>query len=141
MIRIHTTAVPSLTAIVYVALALVPATCTPDFCQSCFSKHDASKNATIPPSIKLAIIIGCQKCGTTFMHAALIRQPGIAPAVNKELHYLDRRQESFVSTTGYIARWKSKALALAKKDPELRGKSLASMLEGKVGIAHRPSNF
>ncbi len=75
------------------------------------------------------------------MHAALIRQPGIAAAVNKELHYLDRRPESFASATGYIARWKSKALALAKTDPELRGKSLASMLEGKVGTAHRPSKL
>ncbi len=134
MNKIQYTAASSLTATLCLILALVPATCIPDFCQSCFSKHEAGKATTIPSSIKLAVIIGCQKCGTTFMHASLIRQPGVAAAINKELHYLDRRQESHTSTTGYIARWKSKALAMAKKDPALRGKSLSSMLDGKVDV-------
>jgi hypothetical protein len=35
------------------------------------------------------IIIGSQKCGTTFLYDELARQPCVAPAITKEIHFFD----------------------------------------------------
>lgn len=35
----------------------------------------------MPPGAKYTAIVGCQKCGTTFLHAWLATHPGIAPAL------------------------------------------------------------
>jgi hypothetical protein len=39
------------------------------------------------------VIIGAQKCGTSFFYDVLCRHPHIEPAALKELHYFDRRFE------------------------------------------------
>ena len=104
----------------------------PDYCNKCIL--DGNPLDPVDPKRKVAIIIGHQKSGTTFLHAALVRQPDVSAAVHKELHYLDRKHGSDISAVGYISKWKAKALALAKKLPELNGLSLSAIMDDKVGV-------
>jgi hypothetical protein len=54
------------------------------------------KNST-QPSVNFTVIVGCQKCGTTFLYGWLSRHHSVVVASKdggetrtKELHYLDR---------------------------------------------------
>jgi hypothetical protein len=152
----------------WLALFLSRAACMPmpEFCRRCFADNTSDLEKPLLPTARIAVIIGHQKSGTTFLHAALTRQDAVNPAKNKvthdklpspcccggsprrrtpappfprllqqELHYFDRPPEHVVTPTGYFSKWKSKALSLAKKDPALRGQSVAQMLSGKVSGA------
>lgn len=64
-----------------------------------------------PPSAKFTVIVGCQKCGTTFLYGWLSRHPSVAYASKnagirhtKELHYLDRKVGS-LSHQVYMSFW------------------------------------
>src|SRR5689334_5283974 len=39
------------------------------------------------------IIIGSQKCGTTFLYDELAKHPCVAPAITKEIHFFDFNYE------------------------------------------------
>jgi hypothetical protein len=51
--------------------------------------EDESRAGSLPDFV----IIGAQKCGTSFFYDVLSRHPHIQPAALKELHYFDRRFE------------------------------------------------
>jgi hypothetical protein len=74
-----------------------------DWCDAhCMDKpytaaEQAPHESTSPSELKLTLIVGCQKCGTTFLHAWLSRHPSVVAASTnggrthiKEVHYLDR---------------------------------------------------
>lgn len=73
-----------------------------DWCDShCLDKSDTAGQTThednTPPSANFTVIVGCQKCGTTFLHGWLSRHHSVVAASKdggetgtKELHYLDR---------------------------------------------------
>lgn len=83
---------------------------------NCVDASDAGEPAAhrniTPPSAKFTLIVGCQKCGTTFLHGWLSRHPSVAPASKnagksriKELHYLDRPVGAELSHSVYMSYW------------------------------------
>jgi hypothetical protein len=59
------------------------AACLPDFCNKCFPVDVSELAKPLPPTARIAVIIGHQKSGTTFLHAALTKQHAVNPAKNK----------------------------------------------------------
>jgi hypothetical protein len=58
-----------------------------NFMVSCIAHYRALRGAVRPaPDF---IIIGGQKCGTTYLYDELVKHPTIAPALTKEVHFFD----------------------------------------------------